>query len=533
MLACVSERTSRDSDETGVESPIESVLLSADLLPTIFAHLPLADYFHAASTCRDWQNAQAEDWLEEPKPFALCSAEPLEALRLLAQCQARGIRSARVTEACLRRLRSALARIKRGTPDTERETALLEQRETTRAQLMAAAVVPTLVAALTEHAGRTAVQLVGCDVLQRLSLQLIPQGALVDDAVMRSTVNAGIVPLLLANLRHGGACADDSKLVLLRASLGAARHLGRASLLREAVGAPPLPSVVDALLAAIDHLMDVCARGKASVIFSPKPSRRHRRAAAAATATVDAVTDTAGILGGLIEERSEERPARGGSAPLPRDRATHSLWIDRVVRLLDATARFSDGAICIGSNGAMRAAVAASRAARLLLWLASSRHPTTATVSPPDDDRGTGLLIAEDHPSWLAVVLRRGGLEAVARNLLAAEARAERMRQGWEQKQWAGMRSHQCAPLRKALTWLVRREEEMGLGVGGTEGITCVVARACAASTRARDFSRGCWWHVPDEVRTRAASDLGELCRNGCLSATAISPPSPPPALAA
>ncbi|EOD19615.1 hypothetical protein EMIHUDRAFT_209254 [Emiliania huxleyi CCMP1516] len=420
MLACVSERTSRDSDETGkFESPIESVLLSADLLPTIFAHLPLADYFHAASTCRDWQNAQAEDWLEEPKPFALCSAEPLEALRLLAQCQARGIRSARVTEACLRRLRSALARIKRGTPDTEQETALLEQRETTRAQLMAAAVVPTLVAALTEHAGRTAVQL----------------GALVDDAVMRSTVNAGIVPLLLANLRHGGACADDSKLVLLRASLGAARHLGRASLLREAVGAPPLPSVVDALLAAIDHLMDVCARGKAS-------------------------------------ERSEERPARGGSAPLPRDRATHSLWIDRVVRLLDATARFSDGAICIGSNGAMRAAVAASRAARLLLWLASSRHPTTATVSPPDDDRGTGLLIAEDHPSWLAVVLRRGGLEAVARNLLAAEARAERMRQGWEQKQWAGMRSHQCAPLRKALTWLVRREEEMGLGVGGTEGIT-------------------------------------------------------------
>ncbi|EOD11146.1 hypothetical protein EMIHUDRAFT_104897 [Emiliania huxleyi CCMP1516] len=408
-----------------------SVLLSADLLPTIFAHLPLADYFHAASTCRDWQNAQAEDWLEEPKPFALCSAEPLEALRLLAQCQARGIRSARVTEACLRRLRSALARIKRGTPDTE----LGGLRRAAEAQL-------------------------------------IPQGALVDDAVMRSTVNAGIVPLLLANLRHGGACADDSKLVLLRASLGAARHLGRASLLREAVGAPPLPSVVDALLAAIDHLMDVCARGKASVIFSPKPSRRHRRAAAAATATVDAVTDTAGILGGLIEERSEERPARGGSAPLPRDRATHSLWIDRVVRLLDATARFSDGAICIGSNGAMRAAVAASRAARLLLWLASSRHPTTATVSPPDDDRGTGLLIAEDHPSWLAVVLRRGGLEAVARNLLAAEARAERMRQGWEQKQWAGMRSHQCAPLRKALTWLVRREEEMGLGVGGTEGIT-------------------------------------------------------------
>ena len=507
--------------ETGaVESAVESVLLSADLLPSVLAQLPLADYFHAASTCRDWQNAQAEDWLEEPKPFALCSAEPLEALRLLAQCQARGIRSARVTEACLRRLRSALARIKRGTPDAERETALLEQRETTRTQLMAAAVVPTLVAALTEHAGRTAVQLVGCDVLQRLSLQLIQQGALVDDAVMRSTVNAGIVPLLLANLRHGGACADDSKLVLLRASLGAARHLGRASLLREAVGAPPLPSVVDALLAAIDHLMDVCARGKASVIYSPKSSRRHRRAAAAtaATATVDAVTDTAGILGGLIEGRSEERPWHGGSAPLPRDRATHALWIDRVVRLLDASARFSDGAICIGSNGAMRAAVAASRAARLLLWLASSRHPTTATVSPPDDDRGTGLLIAKDHPSWLAVVLRRGGLEAVARNLLAAEARASRMRQGREKKQWAGMRSHQCAPLRNALTLLVRREEEMGLSVGGTKGITCVVARACAASKRAREFSRGCWWHVADEVRVNAAFDIGELCRNGRLS---------------
>ena len=116
---------------------------------------------------------------------------------------------------------------------------------------------------------------------------------------------------------------------------------------------------------------------------------------------------------------------------------------------------------------------------------------------------------------------------------LAAEARASRMRQGREKKQWAGMRSHQCAPLRNALTLLVRREEEMGLSVGGTKGITCVVARACAASTRARDFSRGCWWHVPDEVRTRAASDLGELCRNGCLSATAISPPISAPALAA
>ena len=29
----------------------------------------------------------------------------------------------------------------------------------------------------------------------------------------------------------------------------------------------------------------------------------------------------------------------------------------------------------------------------------------------------------------------------------------------------------------------------MGLSVGGTKGITCVVARACAASKRAREFN--------------------------------------------